>query len=86
MYLELALCGSILFVITGALDWRQRNTEGSNTPQSQPDHPSEIPVGSRPPDDEESNGFRLQKIFPWLGYILAVILQIPLFLSILGVV
>jgi hypothetical protein len=76
VYVTLSILGGVLLLITSVLDyyWSRIQTE-QVAPSKSPTHPSEIPVGSKPPEDEES---ALSKVEPrFLGYLLGVLLQLP---------
>lgn len=84
LHVPLAILGGILFLVTSLFDYywtRIQSQESAST--STPKSPSDVPVGSKP------SGYRsdsvLSKIEPrYLGYISAVILQLPLVASQLG--
>lgn len=84
VYLELAILGWVLFLITSVADyyWSRLQTDerpNTDTPKS----PSEVPVGSKP------SGYRIDSIWSkieprYIGYITAVGLQLPFLASRLG--
>ena len=93
VYLELAIAGGILFLTTAVVDYLSSKGYSlsllrSDSPDS-PTHPSQVPVGQRPSDvtsKERIKSLIKRLLTPLLGYIVAVILQIPLLLEITGVI
>ena len=83
VYLSLSIFGGILFLITSVLDyyWSRLQTRESPAIETATS-PSDIPVGSKP---TESDSSPLSNIEPrYVGYILAVLLQLPALVSQLG--
>jgi len=95
-YIGFSLLGGAVFLITSLLDYYWTKTATNITRISNDSlDPSDIPVGSRPDSDEihsyETEGLEQRsRLLPTeptiIGYILAVILQLPALLSIFGVI
>lgn len=81
--MSLAILGGILFLVTAVLDyyWSRHQTDQSTQAET-PTSPDKVPVGSKPP---EENGSIQSKIEPrYVGYLLAVVLQLPALASQMG--
>lgn len=84
VYVDLAILGGILFLATAVLDYywsRIKPQQGGTT--DIPKTPSEVPVGSKPPDYRSDSIW--SKIPPiYLGYLVAILLELPFLASQLG--
>ena len=83
-YATLSIIGGILLLITAIFDyyWTRIQSSTNVSFNESPSSPKEIPVGSRPSSEQKSY---LKTVRPrYIGYLLAVLLQIPVLLSELG--
>ena len=82
-YFVLSLIGGLVFLGTSFLDYYWTQKSSNNTNINEASHPSEIPVGSSP---ETTSYLTKTSLEPrLLGYIGAILLQIPFTLSMIGV-
>lgn len=83
-YILLGVLGGLLLMVTSGFDFWQSQS-GSASSSERPEIPSDVPVGKIPehrPVPEE----RIKFDPTLLGYILAVFLELPLLLSVAGVI
>jgi hypothetical protein len=83
-YISLSLIGGMIFLFTSLFDYysERKMDEISNT--DTPSHPSDITVGSKPNSPKYAMA-SISKPQP-IGYIIAVLCQLPLILSIIGII
>lgn len=91
VYFELSILGGVIFLATAAADYvTSRDITALSVSQDNvASHPSEIPVGSTPTEVTLKQRIRLaiSRIrTPIIGYLLAVILQIPFLFETAGVI